>query len=148
MSCCGSSTTFTLTSSTTVIYLRMPEWQGESRNISKTVRVFDFMDDADLESVDTGKNNEPITLTGVETACGDNLGLCFPLCFPLCFTKPLSVKFKNIWKIQNAHEEVTITGLGTCINGVYIIRNFHFNSINKVTYTYKWTMELEFVRNI
>lgn len=142
-SCC----TFTIESSTTVVYLTQPNWMGEDDTVSKSIKVFDFWLEGAISAVDTGKDTEPLRLTGVERVCGDNEGLCFPMCFPLCFSKPLGIKFRNIWAIQNAGDEVTISGLGSCVNAVFIIRNFHFNTIPNVPAAYEWSFDLEYKRS-
>ncbi len=121
---------FTITSPTITLTMDMPEWDGgENRQINKNIDVINFWTD-DLDTVDKGKISEPIVLTGIETG------------------ESLSAKFINIWGIQNRHEEITITGLGDCMDGVYIIKNFHFETIPKNARFFKWSMSLEFVRGI
>lgn len=120
---------FYITSSTVTISLDMPQWGGENRLINKNIDIINFWTD-DLETIDKDKNSEPLILSGIET--GGNL----------------STKFENIWEIQNSHEEVTVTGLGNCIDGIYIIKSFHFETIPKNIYYFRWTMTLEFVRGI
>jgi len=122
---------FTMTSSTTEIRMSIPEWDGEEREIGKNIDVINFWTD-DLEIIDKDKISEPLILTGVETGT--------------CLEDDIANKFNDIWGIQNRHEEVTICGLGTCIDGIYIIKNFHFETIPGIITAFKWTMILEFVR--
>lgn len=125
-------TGFALTSTTTVVRLNMPEWDGEERVVNKNIDIINFWTD-DLETIDKNKASEPLTLTGVETGS--------------CVTTPsIASRFSDIWGIQNRHEEVTISGLGSCMNGVYIIKNFHFETIPGVITAFRWSMVLEFVR--
>ena len=147
MSDCCSTVTFTLESTTTKVFLSVPEWEGEGRQLTKTVDLFDFWSGG-FDTVDKGKNTEPITLEGYEQVCGDNEGLCFPICFPACFSGPLASKFEDIWAIQNNNDEVTISGLGDCINGVYVIQSFTFDVVPKTKGVwFKWVLKLEFVRD-
>lgn len=142
-----SCATFTLESSTHTIYLTKPVHGGEDRSISKDIVIFDFWDDS-FATIDKGMNSEPLRLEGIEEVCGMNEGVCFPICFPFCFSKPLANKFSYIHTAMNNHEEVKITGLGDCMDAFYIIRNFHYSTIRGFPSAYKWSLELEFVKEV
>lgn len=142
-----SCATFTLESDTTIVYLTKPEPNEEINKTAHDIKIFDFWD----ESFDTTSNSiqgQPLTISGTEIIGGDNEGLCFPICFPVCFSSPLCKKFSDIWAMSNNHDEVTITGLGDCMDGVYIIENFTFNTIKGYPFALKWELTLEFVREL
>jgi hypothetical protein len=139
--------TFTITSDSYTITLNKPAPSGEDTTISKDVRLFDFWS-GNFDTDDAGIIDRPLHLTGVEYLAGDNIGICFPICFPICFNKPLSQKFAHIWEIQEAHEKVTISNLGDCIDGVYIIKNFTFKTIVGSPTAYSWSMDIELVRRL
>ncbi len=144
MSC--SCPTFTLESDSYIVYLHKPERGSVDGSINNTVDVFNFWDD-DFAVINRGIETEPLTLRGVELVCGDNVGLCFPLCFPICFSQPLAVKFDTIDSIMNAHEEITISGLGDCIDGVYVISDFSWGPMSG-SQAYWWTLSLQYVRSV
>lgn len=145
MSCdCG---TFLIESNSYAIYLTKPIWGGEDRNITKDVKIFDFWSGA-FDTIDNELTSEPLRLGGVEEICGINEGLCFPMCFPLCFSKPLSDKFGRIHDLMNKHEKIKITGLGDCMDGYYVIRNFHYSTIRGAPSAYRWSLSLERVRDV
>ena len=142
-----SCATFKIESNTHTIYLTKPNWNGEDRNITKDVTLFDFWDDT-FTTVDKGLDSEPLRLEGIETVCGINEGVCFPFCFPFCFSQPLSNKFGYLNDLMNKHEEVKITGLGDCMDAYYVVRNFRYDTIKNTPGAYKWSLELEFKKEI
>jgi len=145
MSC--DCATFTIESNTHTLYLTKPIWGGEDRNIAKDIKIFDFWDNS-FDTIDNELVSEPLRLEGVEEICGMNEGICFPICFPMCFSKPLSDKFGYIHDLMNKHEEIRITELGDCMDGYYIIRNFHYSTIKGAPSAFKWSLELEYKREI
>jgi hypothetical protein len=48
---------------------------------------------------------------------------------------------------MNNGEEFTISTFGDCINGVYIIKDFHLKTIKGTPYAFDWDMTLELVRD-
>lgn len=145
MSCdCG---TFTLAGDSYTVTLNKPEIGGEDKNLDNDIKLFDFWS-GNFDTNFEGINSRPLTLSGVETLCGTNLGVCFPICFPMCFAQPMWDKFEQINEMMDNHEEVTITGLGNCIDGVYIISNFSLNTIIGTNQAIKWNINLELVRRL
>ena len=112
----------------------MPIWDGENREINKNLNIINFWTD-ELEALDKGKQSEPLHLVGIETGKATD-------------TYSIVTKFQNVWDMINNHEEVTIAGLGTCMNGVYIIKNFSFETVPGSRVAFKWTLILEFVRTL
>lgn len=138
---CGCEV-FNIIGGGTLIRLHKPDWDGEEKSISKDIAIFDFWDDT-FETVDKGLNTEPLRLTGIEYVCGMNEGVCFPFCFPFCFSGKLSSKFAELDTLANNDSVVRIEELGDCMDGYYIIRNFHYDTIPKTPGAYKWSLELE-----
>lgn len=140
--------TFTIVSDASTVTLCMPDWGGENNSIAKDVRIFNFWD-GNLDTVDSGITNQPLTLTGIECVDNNHEGLCIPYCVPFCFNLRLSDEVvKRLNTMMNDGKEVTISELGDCQNGVYIIKSFTWNTIPKSSCCYRWSLQLEFVRNI
>jgi len=140
--------TFTITSDTYSLHFNLPEYGGANKTINKNLDLINFWK-GDISVIDRGIGDEPLVLGGVETLKGDNVGLCFPICFScFCFSKPLSDKVEAVWDLQNNGEEVTITGLGDTLDGVYVIKNFEFETIKKTNMAFAWRFELELVREV
>ena len=139
--------TFTLWGSSYNITLPKPEWGNPSNEISKNVDLFNFWD-GDIETVDRGINTQTFSLGGTICICGIWEGLCFPLCFPLCFSAPMTTWLQDIESAMNNGEEFTINELGNCLNGVYVIRNFTFNTIPGEIECFSWGLNLERARDI
>jgi hypothetical protein len=141
-----SCATFTLESTSYTIYLNKPNYgNGHDASINNQVDVFNFWDKA-LDIVPRGLDTEPLSLGGYEILCGDNIGICFPICFPICFAGPLSTKFENINALMDDHEEVTISGLGDSVDGVYVIQNFEFGTVRGSPNALWWRLSLQYVR--
>lgn len=145
-----SQPTFTLASSSgTNFFFPKPEWDSANNEISKTVDLFNFWKNDDVTTVDKGINGQPMVLEGTICICSHWEGVCFPLCpDSLCFTESFTTFLNNLKRDMNNGEEFTINELGNCINGVYVIRNFSFDTINRVPSCYKWRLELERVRDV
>ena len=140
--------TFTIVGTSSTVTLCMPEWSGEDNNISKGVRLFNFWD-GDLDTVDEGINEQPLVLTGVECVADNNGGLCIPFCFPLCFTTRLSTNVvERLHTMMNSGEEVTLSTLGDCQNGVYVIKDFTWDTIKGSNCCYAWSINFELVREL
>ena len=134
--------TFNIIGGGELVRLHKPQWNKENRKISKSIDVFDFWDDT-FDTVDIGKNNEPLSLSGIEVVAGMNEGICFPLCFPLCFSCKLFERFNTINDLANNNEEIKVEGLGDCIDGVYVIKSFSYNTVKRINNAYEWHLELE-----
>lgn len=148
MSGCGSCPTFSLVSETYTVYLKMPQPNGEDNSISKDISRFNFWSGS-YSIHDDGINNQPLTLRGIEFAACDEeyAGACFEgggLCFPIYFNSKFTNKFRFIMEMSDNNEEVTISGLGDCMDAVYIIKHFRFETLTPRSRS--WTMALEKVR--
>ena len=140
--------TFTITSDTYSLEFNLPEYGGASRTINKDLDLINFWK-GDISVIDRGIEDEPLVIGGIElTTGGNDSELCFPACFPICFAESLCGKVKNIWDIQNNGEEVTITGLGDTLDGIYIIKSFEFETIKKTNLAFAWRFELKWVRSV
>lgn len=145
--------TFIMTSTSYTLTFNLPEYGGATRTLDKNLDLFNFWVGS-LSVADKGIGNEPLVLGGIETWEQVESGLCFPICFDnFCFgagggNAVLSVKVENVWDLKNNGEEVTITGLGDTLDGVYVIRNFEWRTIKGTPYAFAWRFELEFVRKI
>lgn len=137
--------TFTITSVTSSVQLSLPAYGGANRTLTKDIVLFNFWSGA-LTTVDKGIGDNPTVLGGIDLK-GEDTAACFPLCFPLCFEQALSGKIGRIWAMQNAREEVTITGLGVTLNGVYVIKSFEIKTIKGTNLALAWRLELEWVRS-
>ena len=138
---CSSCPTFSIISETYTVYLKKPHYNNEDKKLNKNINRFNFWSGS-YAVHDDGIRNQPLILKGIEfIACTDEM--CFPLCFPICFTT-FSDKFEFILSMSNNNEEVTISGLGDCIDAVYIIKRFSFETLTPSSRS--WTMRLEKVR--
>lgn len=128
-----SDETFNLTTDTYSICFPKPSWNSANGAVDKEVEVFNFeLSNDNLEVIDRGIGSEPLRLKG-HIARGNSDDV-------------ISGKFEAIWNIQNDGEEVTITGLGDCINAVYILKSFKVRTIKKSKTYYTWSMDFELVR--
>lgn len=146
---------FTLQGTSTTLYFPMPEWSNPENGINKNLDLFNHWY-GDIDVIDTGINDQPLSLGGTVYICGSywslygSLGLCFPLCFPLCFSSSggMTIWLNKIDDAMNNGEKFTISELGDCLNGVYIIKDFTFNTIRKSPGAFTWDLKLERVRDI
>ena len=143
---CGSCTTFSIIGESRTVYLHMPQYSGEDNKITKDTINFNFWS-GNFAIHDNGIQNQPLILHGIEYAdCYSDFGVCFDedLCFPMCFNMPFENKFKFIMAMSNDNEEVTISGLGDCMDAVFVIKNFNFKTLTPTAKS--WSMTLEKVR--
>lgn len=143
---------FTITSDCYTIQLHMPEIRGENNQINKDLQSFSFWTE-NYDVRDDGINSQPLVLTGIESYKGvTKSGLCAPLCAPWCISVLLPEFYRyvrQLWEIMDNHEEVTITGLGDCMDAVYVIKDLTVDTIPKFGLNaLRWTMTLEKVRDI
>jgi len=139
-----SQCTITLTTSTgTVIYVPMPVWDSIDGEIGKDVELFNMWKESGIELVDKGINDESFSFGGIWSVCGIFAGMCFPICFPACFSCPLTTMWNSIRTASNNDSEITIDGLGDCMNGVYVIQDFQIKTIKRapIHYSYKFIMK-------
>lgn len=122
---------FTIVGDTYTVELRKPEYGGEDNRISKNLNKKSFWS-GDYTVGDEGISSEPLVLTGME--------------FTICPLTTLVKKMHDILYMSNNNEEVTISGLGDCMDGVYVIKNFRYGTVEKMIKIYAWTMVLEKVR--
>jgi len=137
--------TFTITSDTYTLKFNLPEYGGATRTLTKDLALFNFWV-GDISVIDKGIGDEPLVLGGIELNSIAS-ELCFPACFPICFDSGLCTKFIKVWDIQNDGEEITISGLGDTLDGVYVIRSFDFETIKGTNLGFAWRFELEWVRS-
>lgn len=147
MNACGSCTTFSIIGDSHTIYLKMPQYNGEDNKITKDINRFNFWS-GNYAIHDEGINNQPLILRGIEFASCDEeyVGMCLSnsSCFNLCFNMKFTNKFRFLMDMSNDNEEVTILGLGDCMDSVYIIKHFGFKTLTPRSRS--WTITLEKVR--
>jgi len=139
--------TFTLTGTETNLVFPYPEWYKPTNSISKNVSLFNFKS-GDIDTVDRGINAQPLTIGGTLVVCGIWKGICFPICFPICWNCALSKWLDSIEYSMNNGEIFTINELGNCLNGIYVIRNFVFNTIPGSPNGFSWSLNLERKKDI
>ena len=147
----NSCATFTLTSDCYTVYLHKPEWNSAHNKIAKNLQRFSFWTE-NYKVHDQDIDNQPLVLTGTESWEGiKKSGICAPFCAPLCVRILLPEfysHFRHLHEIMDNHEEITISGLGECIDAVYVIKDLKIDTIPGSGLTaLKWTMTLEKVRN-
>lgn len=142
---CDDITVFTITGDTYTVEMAYPSYNSPQNRIDSSVKLFDFWSGR-FDTRHDGISTEPVRINGFETLCGDNSAICFPLCFPICFKSALCTKFDKIDYMMENHEEITVSGLGDCFNGTYIIKNFSYSSMDRVRDAIRWSLTLELVR--
>lgn len=139
--------TFTLYGTETNLIFPVPEWANPNNGISKNVSLFNFKS-GDIDTVDRGINAQPLTIGGTITPCGIWKGVCFPICFPICWNCALSKWLYSVRDAMNDGEVFTINELGNCLNGVYVIGDFIFNTIPGSPNGFSWSLSLERKKDI
>jgi hypothetical protein len=139
--------TFTLHGISTTLVFPKPEWGNPNNEISKNVELFNFKS-GDIDTVDRGINAQPLTIGGIVCICGIWGGVCFPLCFPMCFSALMTSWLNDITEAMNNGEIFTINELGSCLNGIYIIGDFTFNTIKGLPECFSWSLSLERVKDV
>ena len=129
---CESCATFTLASESYTIYLQKPLWGGEDNKISKDIQRFNLWSSA-YRVHDEGINTQPLSLRGIESAC-DASGF-----------SDISNSMRDILIMADDNEEITISGLGDCMDAVYIIKRFMYRTYTPLSF--EWNMVLEKVRD-
>lgn len=126
----------------------MPQWAGTDESINNEIKLFDMWDDSEIETVYRGLRDEPLVLRGVFSGSETFVGTdCFPLCFPICFMNNTTDIVETLWAMQNNGEEITINDLSTCLNGVYVLEEFRFNTIKK-SLKFSYVFKLQKVRDL
>ena len=126
---------FNLDDGTTSINMPIPSIGAGDSSINNDVDVFDFWDD-DFDTINKGINSQPLSLSGVIGICGED-----------DTEAKLCTKIEQIWTFQNEGAELTITGLESCMNAVYIIKSFNIGTMPKYINLFRWSMALEKVRD-
>jgi plastocyanin len=131
----SSCPTFSLLSASYSIYFTKPIWGGEQYNLQKDLQSFNFWS-GNFNIHDKGIASEPIILSGVEIGSQN-----------ADYTHDMFIaKFVNIRAMSRNNEEVTISGLGNCIDAVYVIKSFSTKTMHKPDARI-WTLTLEYVRD-
>ena len=141
-----SCPSITLQGTSTTLYFPKPEYMNPNNEISKNVDLFNFWD-GDIDTVDRGINTQSLDIGGTICICGIWEGVCFPLCFPICFSSAMTTWLDSVETAMNSGEEFTINELGGCLNGVYVIKDFSFDTIKRIPSCFKWGLNLERVRD-
>jgi len=146
---CDNCDTFLVEGESYSVYLTAPIWGGEDNKISKDIDRKSFWS-GNYDVNDNGIVTQPLVLRGFETAeCDTELcGIAFEggAYFSLYFNMGFTNKMRFMIEMADNNEEVTISGLGDCMDGVYIIKTFHYNTVIGAINTYAWNMTLEKVK--
>lgn len=127
---CDDCSTFTLTGDSYTVNLKMPIPSGESYKVGKEINRDSFWS-GNYEIDDEGISEQPLVLNGIEfAACADDIST-------------VTNNITQISEMRDNNEEIVITGLGTCMNGTYIIKNFSYRTIPRTINAYTWTLVLE-----
>lgn len=115
---------FYITSETSAATLIKPLWNSIDNKIGKDIDRKSFWS-GNYEINDDGITEQSVILQGIDK----------------------TYYFQNILDMEDNNEEITITNLGDCTNGVYIIKQFTFKTIKGVPDWFSWTLVLEKVRD-
>lgn len=130
--------TFTLHGTSTAILFPKPEWANPNNEIGKNVSLFNFKS-GDLDTVDRGISAQPLTLGGTICIC------------PSVNWKNYAVMttwLDSIKDAMNNGERFTINELGDCLNGVYVIGDFVFNTLKGTSDGFTWSLSLERIKDV
>ncbi|GAG19684.1 unnamed protein product [marine sediment metagenome] len=151
---------FTITSNCYTITLHLPSWNSEDNKLNKLLEAFTFWSE-NYKVDDQGIEGQPLVLSGVEApSCdADWEGAIYALCVPFCFTDGLLCVernggegvvarffryFRELNELMDNHEEVIISGLGSCMDAVYIIKDFKTSTIPGLGLNaMRWNLTLE-----
>lgn len=130
-----SCPTFTLAGTSTTLYFPYPEWVSPDNGITKTVDLFNFWA-GNIATVDRGIQDQQLSLGGTVCPCGPWEGVL------------MDTWLTAITAAMNDGEEFTINELGDCLNGVYVIKDFSFDTIPGNATCFSWGLKLERVRDV
>ena len=142
-----SCPSITLQGTVTTLYFPKPEYMNPNNEVSKNVDLFNMWSGY-ISTVDRGINTQSLNIGGTVCICGLWEGVCFPLCFPICFSSAMTTWLDSIETAMNSGEEFTINELGDCLNGVYVIKDFSFDTIKGVVNAWSWSLNLERVQDV
>ncbi len=129
--------TFTLYGTSTAILFPKPEWANPNNKISKNVDLFNFRS-GDLDTVDRGIDAQPLTIGGTVRFCGNG---------DWQNTVTMTTWLNSIKNAMNNGETFEINELGNCLNGIYTVRDFVFNTIKGTPNGFRWSLYLERVKD-
>jgi hypothetical protein len=113
------------------------DWARPNNSITKDVSLYDFWDST-RQTTDTGINSQSLQIGGTITIGTGHTYITREVLF---------TEIERLNTDMNNGEEFTISTFGDCINGVYIIKDFHLKTIKGTPYAFDWDMTLELVRD-
>lgn len=119
--------TFTISSATDTVTLIQPIPLGADDAIKKHIDRTAFWS-GNYVIDDDGIATQPLRLQGIETDVSQ---------------VTLTDKMRAILDMADDNEEVTIAGLGDCLDGVYVIKQFTYTTVRGAIKTYAWNITLE-----
>ena len=126
-----SQCTFTLTSSSgTAFFFPQPLWGNPRNETSQSIKLFNLWDATDIDTADLGINTQECSIGGF-----------------ILRDATLDTTLSQMNTGINAGDTYEITGLGSCLNGVYIVKTFTISFIDRVVSFVKWELTLEKVRD-
>ena len=131
--------TFTLYGTSTNILFPKPEWNSPDNGITKNIGLFNFRSGR-LSTVDTGIETQPLTFGGVVSLHADTV--------TWEDLTAMTAWLNSIKTAMNNGEKFTINELGSCLNGVYVINDFRFDTIVGTVDTWSWSLHLERVKDV
>lgn len=130
--------TFTLNGTSTSILFPKPEWANPNNEISKNVSLFNFWS-GDIDTIDKGINTQTLTIGGTVCICGND---------DWKNEIAMTTWLDSIKNAMNDGERFTINELGDCLNGVYVIGDFVFNTLKGTSTGFTWSLSLERVKDV
>lgn len=128
--------TFALTSASTVIYLPLPERAAPMRKLAIAMEVINFWS-GNIDVLDRDINRRQFSLHGKDAH----------YLIDKYTQNTFEAKLRDIWTLSESDENITISGLGESLNGVYLIKKFTYNTLKKYPGVWTWTMDLELVED-
>lgn len=77
--------------------------------------------------------------------CSTKQKVKYNKCNKIIYSEEFLQKFENLNLLMDLHEEVVIVGLGDCLDGVYVIQNFSYDTVQRVPGLFSWALDLKLV---
>ncbi len=80
--------------------------------------------------------------------CNTQVEIKYEKCKKVQYSAEFLQKFEDLNYLMDEHEQFTVDDLDECVNGVYVINTFDYNTVDKVPGLFEWTLRLKLVRKI
>ena len=122
-------TTWELISESSTVTLTYPLPNKYKSGLQKNLALFDFVSGT-RKVIDRGFSDDTLYLEGYER-------------LSLNTKAQIEQKVEDIWEIENENETVEVSGLGNDTDGVYVIENFHIETVKGTDQAYFWALTLK-----